>query len=207
MSTASPVELGSLTCPACGTVLEPHGVNHAQEALCGRCRTVWRGLVFPAVTAPPPISGERSERALDGEAVCYFHPSNRAVLTCDSCGRFLCTICDMPVGSRHLCATCLSKSLGRQQIQELIPWRFLWARATFWLGLVPLLVAIVCWPALLVTGGATVILGLVGWKRSGSLVRGPQTWLMVLGILLGLLQIAIWFGLIILIIYAGKKSQ
>jgi len=139
--------------------------------------------------------------------VCFFHPSNRAARPCDSCGRFLCSICDLPVGSRHLCPVCLSKGLGKEKLPELIPRRMLWSRTALWLGVLPLLLSIVIWPFLIVSGGAAVIIALAGWNRPGSLVRGRQRWAAVVGLLLGLLQLGIWTGVIFLIRYASSHSS
>ncbi len=205
MSTASPVEPGSLTCPACGAALGSYGLDAVQEAACPGCHVHMRGQVFPA-WSKPVSNVPRFERAMEGEAVCFFHPANRAVLPCETCGRFLCTVCDLQVGSRHLCPVCLSKGLGKEKLQEIVPRRSLWRRAAFILGLVPLVLSIMLWPVLFVSGGTAVIVALIGWKRPGSLVRGPQRWAAVLGIVLGLLQLGVWFGFIFLIAFASKHS-
>jgi hypothetical protein len=204
MATDSPVEIGSLACPACGAALGPYGLDAAQEVACPACHTTLRGQVFPAWRTPPPSGAPRFERALEGEAVCFFHPANRAALPCDSCGRFLCTICDLPVGSRHLCPVCLSKGLGKEKLPEIVPRRFLWSRTALLLGFIPILLSIVLWPVLLITGGSAVIVALAGWKRPGSLVRGPQRWAAICGIVLGVIQLAIWVGFIFLIAYASR---
>jgi len=114
MPAGSSVAFGTLTCPSCGAALPPHALDAAKEELCPGCRVPLRGQLFPAWWTPPS-SPATSERALEGEAVCFFHPSNRAALPCDVCGRFLCTICDLPMGSRHLCPVCLSNGLGKEK--------------------------------------------------------------------------------------------
>jgi hypothetical protein len=207
MSTASPVESGTLTCPACGAALGPYGLDAAQEAHCPACRVGLRGQVFRAWWTAERDDAPRFERALEGEAVCFFHPGNRAILPCDTCGRFLCTICDLPVGSRHLCPVCLSKGLGKEKLPEIIPRRFLWSRTALYLGVVPIFISIAIWPVLFITGAMAVIIALVGWKRPGSLVRGRQRWAAVVGTVGGLLQIAGWIGMLFLFFYANSRSR
>ena len=207
MSTTSPVELGSLTCPACGAALGPDGLDDAQEATCPSCHVGLRGQVFRAWWTPTSLGAPSFERAMDGEAVCFFHPANRAALPCDSCGRFLCTVCDMPVGSRHLCPVCLSKGLGKEKLPEIIPRRFLWSRTSLLLGVFPILLAIFLWPVLFVTGGTAMIVALVGWKRPGSLVFGRQRWGAIAGLVLGLIQVAGWVGIIMLFSYSSSHSH
>jgi len=145
------------------------------------------------------------DRALEGEAACFFHPANRAVLPCDSCGRFLCTICDLPVGSRHLCPVCLSKGLGKEKLPEIVPRRFLWARSSLVLGLLPLIFMV--WPVWFISGGTAVILAIVSLRRPGSLVRGSQRWAAILGMLLGVIQVVAWVGVIFLISYASSRHK
>jgi hypothetical protein len=65
--------------------------------------------VFPAALAPsqpvlpePVVSGQ--------EAGCFSHPANRAVAACDTCGRFLCALCDIDDSSGHTCPACFQRA-------------------------------------------------------------------------------------------------
>ena len=207
MSIASPAELGTLTCPACGMALGPYGLDATQEAVCPRCRAALRGHVFRAWWAPAPNQAPALQRATEGEAVCFFHPANRASLPCDVCGRFLCTICDLQVGSRHLCPVCLSKGLGKEKLPEIVPRRFVWSRMAFCLGLLPLLGFFLLWPVLFITGISALIVALVGWSRPGSLVRGRQRWAAVIGMVLGLVQVTVWIFFIYFMFFVAPRSR
>ncbi|HSI14626.1 MAG TPA: hypothetical protein VK961_21420 [Chthoniobacter sp.] len=209
MSTTAPVEPGSLTCPACGTALGPYGLDAANEAACPKCHVGLRGQLFRAWWAPPaPVPTEKGMPATEGDAVCFFHPTNRAVLPCDACGRFLCSVCDMPLGSRHLCPVCLSKGMGKNKLAEIIPRRFLWARAAFLLGAVPLCgIFIFLWPILFASGGMSILIALIGWGRPGSLVRGKQRWAAIFGIIFGLLQIGVCVGFFYFIAYVSSHNK
>ena len=205
MFAVSPVAFGTVPCPACGAALDPEALAGPLEATCPGCRAGISGQLFPAWHQPQSVPVSVSERALDGEAVCFFHPENRAALSCDRCGRFLCAICDLPVGSRHLCPACLSSGLGSEKLPEVVPWRFLWSRSAFWLGLIPLCASVPFWPVLIVTGPAAIIVALLGWKRAGSIPRGQQRGMAWMGIVLGWVQLAVWFGFIALIV--GARSR
>ena len=205
MPAASPVAFGAITCPSCGAALPPHALDAMQEQMCPGCRMALRGRIFPAWSAPAPGASAVSERALEGEAVCFFHPANRAALPCDVCGRFICSLCDLPVGSRHLCPVCLGKGLGKEKLPEIIPRRFLWAGAAFWIGLLPIVFFFVLWPVTIICGPAAIVLALMGWKRPGSLVRGQQHGSAVLGILFGLVQLGVWISAIAL--FAAARSR
>ena len=198
MSAALPVPPSFVACPSCGFTVPLDALAHGGETPCPQCRAGLRGALFPVFWNPVPAAHSLADHAGDGEAVCFFHPENRATLTCDRCGRFLCTVCDMPLGTRHLCPTCLSSGLGGEKLPELVVRRFLWADASLLTGLVPLLAGLFVWPGFIVTGPAAVFCALFGWKRPGSLPGGRRRWVAVLGVICGVLQLAVWSGMLFL---------
>jgi hypothetical protein len=102
----------------------------------------------------------------------------------------------MPLGTRHLCPTCLSSGLGGDKLKELVVTRFLWSNLSLLFGLIPLIV-IVVYPLFIVTGSAAVFCALFGWNRPGSLPRGRRHWIAVIGLVLGLVQLAVWLGFVV----------
>jgi hypothetical protein len=156
---------------------------------CPSCRAALTILVFPALSRDRPVS-ESGERALDGDAACFFHAEKKASVVCDRCGRYICALCDLPVGSRHVCPSCLDSGLEQQErMPELISRRLCWGQLSFLLGVLPPFILWVMFPLLMVSGGGAVYCGLYGWNKPGSLVKGPQRVLASFGILFGLLQI------------------
>jgi hypothetical protein len=207
MSAVSPVPPTFVACPACGFTVAPDALTRENETACPQCRAVLSGGLFPAFWNPEPVAQSLADHAGDGEAVCFFHPENRAALSCDRCGRFICAVCDMPLGTRHLCPTCLSSGLGGEKLPELVVSRFVWSQTALLIGLLPLLVFPLVWPGLIVTGPAAIFCALFGWKRPGSLPRGRRHWLAVLGLVCGLLQLTIWFGFLFLLSNSSFWAQ
>ena len=199
MSAVSPVPPAFVACPACGFALPLDALAGGSQTACPQCRARLSGALFPAFWHPAPLAPELAEHAGDGEAVCFFHPENRAALSCDRCGRFICAVCDMPLGTRHLCPTCLTSGLGGEKLPELVVRRFLWADTALLAGLLPLPFGLFIWPAFIISGTAAIFCALFGWKRPGSLPRGRSHWAAVLGLILGLLQLGVWFGILFLI--------
>jgi hypothetical protein len=157
---------------------------------CPYCRARLSGQIFPFFWKP--VSGKQlADQAFDGDAVCFFHPQNRAALTCDRCGRFICQVCDMPLGTRHLCPTCLSSGIGGEKLQELVVGRFLWSNMAVLCGLSPI------YPVFIITGPVAIVCGILGWRRAGSLPRGRRRWVAVIGLILGVLQLALWFVFVV----------
>ena len=198
MSAMSPVPPSFIACPACGFSLPLDALASAAGTPCPGCRARLSGALFPVFWQPAPAASGLADSAGTGEAVCFFHPENRAALSCDRCGRFVCAVCDMPLGTRHLCPACLSSGLGGEKLAELVVRRFLWADTALLAGLLPLLAGLFVWPGFIVSGPAAIFCALFGWKRPGSLPRGRRHWVAVLGLILGLLQLAVWFGMFFL---------
>lgn len=191
------VQNPTLACPRCRTPLAPEDFAATHDTACPQCRAVLRGAIFPAFHRDAALAVPGlADRAGEGEAVCFFHAENRAERTCDRCGRFICHVCDMPVGARRLCPACLSGALEAEKGSELVPWRFLWADSALILGGVPLLLGLFMWPFIILTGITAIVLGVCARNRPGSVTRGPRRWAAILGIIGGVLQILIWGGLL-----------
>jgi hypothetical protein len=183
----------SIRCPRCALALECPSRAGTLPVECPACRSQLTATFFPAFENPPPgVSTASGERAIEGEATCFFHPQKRATLACEGCGRFLCALCDLPLGARHLCPACL----GTSHREELVMQRACWSRITLFLGVLPLFFGWIFSPLLLFSGLATIFIGLWTWKRPYSLVHGPRHWAAVVGILGGIMQVAMVAGLI-----------
>jgi hypothetical protein len=190
----------SIRCPKCALALD--STNSANGVECPACRSHLTAMFFPAFDNPPAgISTASGERALEGEAACFFHPEKRAAIACESCGRFLCALCDLPLGARHLCPACLHAD----RRTDLVNHRTCWSRVTLLLGVLPLLLSFMIWPFLVFTGLATIFTGFWTWKKPGSLVRGPRRWASVVGILGGFAQVGFEGGMIYLIVWGVRQ--
>src|SRR5262245_7047228 len=117
MTVAEAAPIYSIRCPRCALALDPAGFADSGVVDCPACRSQLRGAIFPACQNPPAaVSTASGERGLEGEAVCFFHPEKRAAIACQACGRFLCALCDMPLGARHVCPTCLASGKTEELI-------------------------------------------------------------------------------------------
>jgi hypothetical protein len=175
----------ALACPKCQGLLEAG--DEARRQACPHCGLdllAWAGAaaLVPAVRA--------GARALEGEATCYFHASRRAERACDSCGRFVCALCDLPLGRAHVCPSCLEE--GRSpQVQSLVAaaqWR--WDRIVFNVSILSLFLFFLSFIT------APVILGLCirHWRLPASLPvgRGGARARLVTALLLSLTGCGVW---------------
>jgi hypothetical protein len=186
----------TLRCPACALALNPASFSGGAAVDCPACRSQLCAAFFPAFDQPPlTISTASGERALEGEAACFFHPEKRAALACDACGRFLCELCDLPLGARHVCPTCLASGAA----PELVTHRTCWSQTALIVGFLPLLIGWIVWPFVIVSGLVAIFLALWAWNKPGSLVNGPRRWAAVAGLIGGLLQIGLIVGIGVLL--------
>ena len=203
--SAATAPIPALACPKCNAALDPGTLAGGSGTMCPHCRSEIHGAIFPAFWKGPADPAGPAQQALEGEAVCFFHSENRAALSCERCGRFICALCEFNVGQRRICPMCLSSGLAGEQLPELIPWRFIWSDAALVTGLLPLVLGIFMWPFIVFSGAAAIFLALFGWKRPGSLPRGRRRWAAVVGIVGGALQIAIWLTVAILLFHARTR--
>ncbi len=86
---------------------------------CPHCAAEVRAEVFPALFRPA-APGLKGEDVLTGEeSACFYHPAKKAVAACESCGRFLCSLCDVDFGGKHLCPRCIEAGAIKGKIETL----------------------------------------------------------------------------------------
>jgi hypothetical protein len=184
-----------MRCPKCSLSLEAAFFGPGTWIECPACRSALSATIFPAMTNPPDaVTSDSGERAIEGEAVCFFHPEKRAAASCQRCGRFVCTLCDVPFGGKHLCPSCLDST----KLPELLNRRLIWGQLARILGVWPLLGLFVCFPVwfvVIATGPAAIFAALWGWKKPPSLVNGHRHGAAVVGIIGGLIQLSLIVGI------------
>lgn len=98
--TSMPLEPSPITCPHCAAEIpadsEWQSCPYCQKSMQIR---VWQ-VVRPNSSVPV---------ALSEEATCFFHPEKAFQACCQRCGRFVCALCDLQLGSEHVCPTCFER--------------------------------------------------------------------------------------------------
>ena len=156
--------------------------------------------VFPALfreTAP----GQTGEvLVVEGESTCFYHPSKKAVLPCQGCGRFLCALCDCDLSGTHFCPVCLEAGKTKGKIQNLQNERPLYDSIALMFAVLPI-VTVVFWVFSLFTAPIALVLAIANWNTPRSIVHRTKTRL-VLAIIFATLQIGAWgIGIYLLISY------
>jgi len=150
--------------------------------------------VFPAFSRGLR-PGKAGEALMDDQASCFYHPQKKAAIPCDHCGRFLCALCDVEWGDKHLCPACLESGKKRGKITRLERHRVLYDSAALGLSVIPM---ITIWFTLL-TAPIALYVAFRHWNSPLSMVRRTRI-RFVLAIVLSSLQILAWAAWIIFLI-------
>jgi hypothetical protein len=183
-----------IQCPACkGTLLE--GIfNHAELLPCPLCRTPVKVEVFPALFRPTRAGGTGEAILVEGESNCFFHAGREAVIPCQSCGRFLCSLCDCEVRGEHYCPSCLDSLQTKGKIKSLDNQRVRYDKIALALAVYPVVLVFTIYFTA-ITAPLSLFIAIKYWNAPFGIVQGSRIRLVV-AIILALLQIGGWILLI-----------
>lgn len=178
-----------IRCARCGTRTDP-GLAAQGPVGCITCGDTIVSRVFPAMWRGLAVS--RPEQIVAGDdASCFNHPDNRAAAACQRCGRFICSLCAIPLSGQTLCPSCVEAHTRDEtppaSAPIIAPRRLLYGQIALSIALLPLLI----WPATLVTAPAALFTAIRFWRRPLSL-RGGTHAPHLFAIFFALLQIAGW---------------
>lgn len=180
---------GRIACVECGTDLPPDFANTGEFLACPSCAASLRVYAFPALHRGASAALPEPALAM-GEASCFYHPQKKAVVACDSCGRFLCALCDVELSESHRCPGCLETGKRKQSLAPVENRRFLYDGLALALATFPLLM----WPFTLFTAPTAIFLVVRHWRQPLSIL--PRSKIrFVLAFLLALAQICGWLAL------------
>ena len=179
-----------IACARCNAPLPLDSLANTDEVTCAWCTARNTVRVFAALRggSAPALP----ETAAEGEAVCFDHPSKRAVAACHQCGRFVCSLCSVESSGLVWCPACVASGKGQGKAVYLDPSRMLFDSIAMSLPLVSLVV----WPVTILTGPATIVFTAMTWKRPLSVVRKSH-WRFVVGLLLGCGETIGWIWLLV----------
>ncbi len=178
---------GSLTCPACYGKVPLTNTAPIDLQECPLCQQELGVRVFPAINREFDLPATGKRVLVDDEASCFFHTTKRADVACESCGRFLCALCETPFAGKILCPECLERAESDGELEELIGLRYRHGSIALMIALVPLLF----WPLTLITAPIAIGYAIKTWKAKGSLVSNSR-FSHVSAIVIGLIELGIW---------------
>jgi hypothetical protein len=178
-------------CSKCGTTV-PDGIfNIARPAPCVSCGAELQVTVFPALAnGPGPVEFGDSLQ-MEDEASCFYHPQKKAVVACEACGRFLCSLCEISMTGRRICPNCLELGRSQERMTELITHRTLYDRIAMSLSLWPLLIVFFT----ILTAPMAIYVSIRHWKSPTSILPRWTKVRFVFAIVFALLELGGWAAL------------
>lgn len=98
-----PTAPDSVSCPGCGGYVIPIETETGWQS-CSYCSKRLQIRLWPVVR-----SSTYAVVAMQDHATCFFHPGKAFQACCQRCGRFVCALCDLQLGSEHVCPTCFER--------------------------------------------------------------------------------------------------
>lgn len=183
--------MNAVRCTKCYSALPPDLLAVAGACACPFCRAALELLVFPAIHRRIGPGATAELAVLDGESTCFFHAQKKAAVVCGGCGRFLCALCDVPIGGRHLCPKCVETGQAKRTLTTFEKYRTSYPSLALSCALFPILI----WPVTLLTAPATVFLVLFTWRKPPSITGRRRRGAMLLALFLALAQCLGWAAL------------
>jgi hypothetical protein len=178
-------------CPKCKAALVSDVFNRREFVPCPVCTSPLEIEVFPAMFRPPVEAHAGEAVMMEGEASCFYHPAKKAVLPCESCGRFLCALCDCEHHGQHFCPGCLATGQKKGKIRTLDNARVRYDNIALALALWPIIppILFVGFYLLPFTATAAIIVAIKYWKSPLGLTQKSRA-RFVIAVVLALLELA-----------------
>jgi hypothetical protein len=194
--------ISSIACSRCATPVPPEKWNLPDLVRCQGCGSPIAASVFPALSRGIGPASAPGPTVTDGEASCFYHPRNPAWTPCDSCGRFLCSVCEVELSGRRLCPMCLETEKKKGRLTNLENQRILYGHIALALAIYPILVFYLT----ILTAPAALYMALRYWKAPRSLVGGSH-FPHVAAIVIALCEIAGWAAFLVFFIPALRSAR
>jgi len=113
-AASSPIRTQSVICPSCSADIPAD----SEWQSCPYCQKWLQVRIWPIIR-----QNSTAAVAFSDQATCFFHPEKAFQACCNRCGRFVCALCDLQLGSEHVCPTCFERGRGDSGAQA-AEWRY-----------------------------------------------------------------------------------
>jgi hypothetical protein len=148
-------------------------------------------FAFPALLKPVGLSKPAEQIVIEGEASCFYHVQKKAVVACEYCGRFLCSLCDIDFNSQHLCSTCIEAGKKKKNLKNLENRRVLYDDMALAFAILPL----ISFFFTVITAPIAIFLAIRHWNTPTSIIPRRSKARMLIAIGIALMQVGGWITL------------
>ncbi|MCD4819927.1 MAG: hypothetical protein K8S23_14685 [Candidatus Cloacimonetes bacterium] len=186
-------------CPNCQRELSTKIYGLGKNSVCSYCKEPVNWYIFPRYFSKTENNEIPENILIEGESACFYHSDKKAVVTCDQCGKFLCSLCDLELNDKHICPNCFNSGKKNKQ-------NFVYEESRILYD--DLALAIAFWP--IFTFYFTILGSLISiffairyWNVNSSVIEQNKS-KKIIAIFLSLLEIIFWIILIIYLISVSK---
>jgi hypothetical protein len=179
------VQKSSIYCSSCSTLIPLVLFNTDQQEECNYCHRQTYAFAFPALIRPPEQTKTGEQILVEGDASCFFHPQKKAEISCEYCGRFLCSLCDIEFSGQHLCASCIEAGKKKKTLKTLEDRRVLYDDLALALSIIPMILFYV----VIVTAPISIFMAIRHWNSPSSIIPRRSKLRMSLAILISVMQL------------------
>lgn len=105
-------------CPRCRVTLTPDWIRSG-DITCPFCNREFEATAFqPQQQRPQLVTTQVIEVGPEGANSCANHARNAATASCQRCGLFICTLCELNVGSGSFCPQCFDRVRDEGTLQS-----------------------------------------------------------------------------------------
>jgi len=183
--------MSTIECTACASPLPLSDASKDYGAVCASCTSATWATMFPAAFEPPK-SAAAEALAEATEASCFYHLTKRANVACDSCGRFLCKLCQMELGGQTLCPSCVEGGRRKRTLTKLDSHRVLYDSIALGVATIPILMIYI----VPFTAPAALYIAIRHWKDQASIVPRSRIRL-YLAVLFGLAGLGLFVLMVV----------
>lgn len=185
----------ALDCIFCHVPLLPSFTAEPRLAECPACHAPLMLAAFPALFQEQAVGQVGEPVVMDTESSCFYHPQKKAAVPCDDCGRFLCALCEVVIGTRHLCSSCIEGGRKKGNLKDIENSRILYDNIALALAIWPMLIFYFT----VLTAPIAVFVAVRYWKAPTSILRRTKL-RFVAAIGIGMLQMVAWGALIVTLV-------
>ena len=170
-------------CPRCGITLADSVLRNGAMT-CDYCGKPFEATVFQPPQRRQQVTEVVAAAGPEGANVCANHLRNAAVTSCQRCGLFICSLCDMNMGTGSYCPSCFDRV---RQEGTLKPAAVRY-RDYASIARLTAIVGIIFWPLWPILGAMVVYYAPKGMRQRRE--QGRSTAGMIVILILGILEIA-----------------
>lgn len=183
-------------CPNCGSLFNLAAPIVNLQQSCPSCKTKLQIDCFPALLKPKQAKATDIYLDEKSNASCYYHPDKKAIVPCSSCGRFICSLCDIEFEGQHICPQCFQKGRTRKKLKNLEKTRFLYDCFAMDLSVISVLIFYFS----IITSPIVIYIVFRHWNSPRSIIHTSRI-RFVIGISVALIQLVIWISVILFFIF------